>query len=234
MESHQATMTSTVAAPTWNAIWDDIYRSRSWGKYPKEELIRFVAWNYYKVPDRKVVRFLDLGCGFGSSTWFLAREGFAVDAIDGSSVVIEKLSARLREENLDAGLVVGDIVDLPYPEEYFDCVVDVACLMCNDPDSTRRILDGVYRRLKRGGKLFSITPTLASWGAESGTKVAEHTYRDLTIGPFVGTGTVRCSPEAQIKDIYSRFDRLSIGISEYSVGEQNQRVSNWILVGTKL
>jgi SAM-dependent methyltransferase len=226
-------MTATTNVLTWNAIWDDIYRSRSWGKYPKEELIRFVAWNYYGVPDRKAVRFLDLGCGYGSSTWFLAREGFSVDAIDGSAVIIDKLAERLRADGLEARLQAGDIVDLPYPSQSFDCVVDIACLMCNDPDSTRRILDGVYDCLKPGGKLFSMSATPASWGSRSGPKVADQTYRDLVEGPFANTGTVRFSDEDQIRDIYSRFDDLVIGWSEYSLGDMNRRVSHWLIEGTR-
>jgi SAM-dependent methyltransferase len=226
-------MANPAIAPTWNSLWDDIYRSRSWGKYPKEELIRFVAWNYFRVPDRKAVRFLDLGCGFGASTWFLAREGFSVDGIDGSAVIIKRLSERLREEGLDARVIGGDICDLPYPAQHFDCAVDIACLMCNDPDSTRRILDGVLDRLKAGGKIFSMSATPDSWGATSGKKVAESTYRDLTDGPFANTGTVRFSSEQQIRDLYSRFNNLVIGKSEYSIGDKSRRVSHWVIEGTK-
>ena len=206
-------MADPAIAPTWNSLWDDIYRSRSWGKYPKEELIRFVAWNYFRVPDRKAIRFLDLGCGFGASTWFLARDGFSVDGIDGSAVIINRLSERLRDENLDASVISGDISDLPYPAQCFDCVIDIACLMCNDPDSTRRILGGVFDRLKSGGKIFSMSATPDCWGATSGTTVADATYRDLTDGAFANTGTVRFSSEEQIKDIYSRFNNLTIGMS---------------------
>lgn len=226
-------MMSAAAARTWNALWDDIYRSRSWGKYPKEELIRFVAWNYYAVPDRSAVRFLDLGCGYGSSSWYLAREGFSVDAIDGSAVIIEKLKQRLKSESLNVRCVAGDIVDLPYPSRTFDCVVDLGCLMCNTPEDTRRILEGVYDRLKPGGKLFSLTATPRCFGHESGPRVAEATYRDLTVGPFAGTGTVRFSTEAQIRDIYSRFDDLTIGLSEYSLRDPSQMVSNWLIEGTR-
>ena len=226
-------MATTTAAPTWNGIWDDIYRSRPWGKYPKEELIRFVARNYYSAPDRSKVRFLDLGCGFGSSTWFLAREGFVVDAIDGSAVVIERLSKRMKDERLSARLLAGDIVDLPYPAQSFDCVVDIACLMCNTPEDSKRILDGVFERLKPGGKLFSISATPASWGATSGKKVADSTYRDLTEGAFANTGTVRFSSEQQIKELYSKFSNLNIGLSEYSVGDKSHLVSNWVIEGSK-
>ena len=226
-------MADPAIAPTWNSLWDDIYRSRSWGKYPKEELIRFVAWNYFRVPDRKAIRFLDLGCGFGASTWFLAREGFSVDGIDGSAVIINRLSERLRDENLDASVISGDISDLPYPAQYFDCVIDIACLMCNDPDSTRRILGGVLDRLKSGGKIFSMSATPDCWGATSGTKIADATYHDLADGPFANTGTVRFSSEEQIRDLYSGFNNLTIGMSSYSIGDKSRRVSHWIIEGIK-
>jgi SAM-dependent methyltransferase len=227
-------MATTTAVLTWNSIWDDIFRSRPWGKYPKEELIRFVARNYYSVPDRSAVRFLDLGCGFGSSTWFLAREDFSVDGIDGSAVIIERLANRLKEENLSARLIVGDVVDLPYPQQTFDCAIDIACLMCNTPEDTRRILDGVFTRLKPGGKLFSMSATPSTWGATSGPPVAECTFRDLTDGPYANTGTARFSSEAQIKDLYSKFNNLVIGLSEYSIGDRSRLVSNWVIEGTKI
>jgi hypothetical protein len=31
-----------------NNEWDDIYKQREWGKYPPEELIRFIARRDYK------------------------------------------------------------------------------------------------------------------------------------------------------------------------------------------
>ena len=45
---------------------------------------------------------------------------------------------------------------------------------------------------------------------------------------------MRFSSEQQIKDLYSRFSNLVIGISEYSVGERSHLVSNWVIEGTKI
>src|SRR5271165_5975647 len=98
----------------WDPIWDKIYSRRSWGKYPKEELIRFVARHYYGAPDRSAFKFLDVGCGFGASACYLAREGFTIDAIDGSAVIIDLLRKRLVAEDLKVSLVVGDAAALPY------------------------------------------------------------------------------------------------------------------------
>lgn len=217
----------------WDPIWDDVFRSRSWGKYPKEELVRFVARRYYGVPDRAAVRILDLGCGYGAATWYLAREGFSVSAIDGSRVIIDLLQQRLASEGLSAALTVGDIVDLPYPSESFDCVVDLACLMCNGPAETRKILDGVFDRLKPGGRLFSVTSSAGSWGDGLGEKIAECTFRTASNGPFAGMGSVRFSTEAQIRELYRGFSELTLDQSSYTVNAGAQTISYWVVEAVK-
>ena len=61
--------------------WNDVFESRDWGRYPPEELIRFVARNFGDVPERGEVRFLEVGCGPGANIWFLRREGLAFGGI---------------------------------------------------------------------------------------------------------------------------------------------------------
>jgi SAM-dependent methyltransferase len=217
----------------WDPIWDKIFEARKWGKYPKEELIRFVARHYFAAPDRAAVRFLDLGCGFGSSTWFLAREGFSVCGIDGSEVIIERLRERLAAEGLRAELTAGDAIELPYPARSFDCVIDVACLQHNNPPNTRRILNGVFDRLKPGGRLFSFSAMSGSWGDGLGTPIGDNAYCEVTEGPFANAGVARFSTEQQIRDLYGKFE-LQVDISELTVGGQAHRLSNWIIEGIKL
>jgi SAM-dependent methyltransferase len=216
----------------WDPVWDSIFAARQWGKYPKEELIRFVARHYYATADRGAVRVLDLGCGFGSSTWFLAREGFAVDGIDGSKVIIDRLRERLAAEGLTARLVAGDAIDLPYPSQHFDCVIDIACLQHNNPENTRRILDGVFDRLKPGGRLFYYTAMAGSWGDGQGRRLDDCTYGDITEGPFTNAGTARFSTEAQIRDLYGKFE-LQLDVNEITISGRAHRLSNWIIEGLK-
>ncbi len=203
---------------TWDVRWDDVYRDREWGKYPNEELIRFVARNYYKVADRSAVRFLDIGCGYGAATWYLAREGFCVDGIDGSAVAIELLCDRLAESSLTATLSVGDLSALPYDRETFDCAVDVVSLMCNSLTDTRRILAGVMDCMKPGARLFSFTPSAGCWGDGIGDLVDDCTYDNAADGPFAGTGRARFSSEAQIRSLYGMFEELVLDRSTYTVG----------------
>lgn len=92
------------------------------GQVSPEELIKFIARNYYSAPDRKSVKMLEVGSGTGANIWYLSREGFDATGIDGSSVGVERAKERLKKESLPARVVVGDIVTLPFADSTFDCV----------------------------------------------------------------------------------------------------------------
>ena len=141
---------------SWDSTWEDIFRTKEWGKYPSEDLVRFMARNYYRVRERSNCRILDLGCGTGANTWFMAREGFDVYAIDGSETAIAIAKKRFEEENLEADFRVGDFIDLDYADGFFDCVVDVASLQHNKMEDIGTVLEEVRRVLKPGGKVFSV------------------------------------------------------------------------------
>src|SRR5215467_12346173 len=100
---------------SWDAEWERIFRSREWGRYPAEHVVRFVARRFYAAPDRSKVRLLDLGCGAGgASTWYFAREGFDVSAIDGSETAVAKTRRRLGAEGFFADVRTGDVIHLPW------------------------------------------------------------------------------------------------------------------------
>jgi len=119
----------------WDKTWDNVFLKKEWGKYPPEELIRFIARNFYEVKNRKKVRILDMGCGTGAATWYLAREGFSIFGIDGSKTAIKIVKERFEKEKLRGEFIVGDLAKLPYPNDYFNCVVDIAAMQHNDLNS---------------------------------------------------------------------------------------------------
>ena len=52
--------------------WEEIHSNEELGRYPSEDVIRFVARNLYK-KDRFSTKVLDFVCGAGSNTWYLAK-----------------------------------------------------------------------------------------------------------------------------------------------------------------
>ena len=97
-------------------MWEDSYRRRDWGRYPPQEVVRFVARHCYSMQERCAVRILDLGDGRGTgASWFIACEGFALAGIDAFPTAIAKarfateaslrqLCARFRELKIGLGV----------------------------------------------------------------------------------------------------------------------------------
>ena len=83
---------------SWDPVWDDIYRTRAWGQYPGEDVIRFVQRQYGAAPDRGRVRLLEVGCGAGANLWFMAREGFVVHGVERSPTAVQLAQERLDRE----------------------------------------------------------------------------------------------------------------------------------------
>ena len=138
----------------WDPEWEKLYKTRDWGKYPSEELIRFIAQNFYQKAEKSKVKILELGCGPGANIWYCAREGFKVFGVDGSTSAIEKCKTRLNHEipNWNGELIVGDIVSLPYKSNQFDAVIDNEAIAHNSYEDSKRIYSEAARVLKNGGK----------------------------------------------------------------------------------
>lgn len=216
---------------TWDPVWEEIFRNREqWGRYPPEELVRFMARHFYLAADRSTVRVLEVGCGPGAGPgWFAAREGFRYAGIDGSPTAIEKAMRRFDAEGLTGEFVVGNADNLPWPDEWFDCVIDVACLQHNDEAAARVIVAEIYRVLKPGGRHFSLTTRPGCWGDGTGIRVDSSSYRDLREGPFAGMGVVRFSSAEQLRALYADFADFELEHSIRSLDGERHLVANWIV-----
>ena len=126
-------------------IWEDIFQNNEWGKYPSLAVVRFVARNFYKAPNRKDIRILELGCGTGANLWYCAREGFSVIGLDGSKTALNTMISRFNAEHLNSNLIYardGDysltIEDIE--DDSLDAIIDVESLYCNSFSKTRQII----------------------------------------------------------------------------------------------
>jgi len=75
------------------------------GTEPESILVRFAD---SLDPQRAV---LDVGCGQGRNALFLARRGFAVDALDPSPVAVEQVTQAAEVENLPIRTIRGSFLD---------------------------------------------------------------------------------------------------------------------------
>lgn len=222
---------------TWDPTWEKVYRERDWGRYPPEELIRFMARHYYDVPDHGQVRVAEIGCGTGANIWYLAREGFEVYGLDGSKTAIEKTRFRLNAdpETLRAMLFARDASALwnVCGRESVDAVIDVCCLQHNRIADIHAILQGVYAVLKPGGRVFSMMVATGSWGEGSGTQVEPGTYTDIPKGPAAGLGITRFVTLPEVCLLFSAFQDLSVETSSRTMDGLRQNWRMWVIEGRK-
>ncbi len=218
---------------TWDPVWEAIYRSREWGKYPPEHVIRFVARNWYSVADRSTVRLLDLGCGPGACTWYMAREGFSVAGIDGSESAIRQAQDRLAREYLAADLRAGISRNCPGRIDSFDGVIDNFSLCHNAFSRCRTAVAEVLRVLKPDGRFFSACFTDRTWGAGLGREVGPGEFVDVLEGPLAGRGFVRFTNHAQIEDLFHAFAQVQIEKSSWTADGMKHQVESWIVQGRK-
>jgi SAM-dependent methyltransferase len=220
---------------SWDPQWERIFASREWGRYPPEELVRFVARSFYGATDRGAVHILELGCGPGANVWYLAREGFAAHGIDGSATAIEHARSRLEREGLRAEFTVGDFTELlaHYEPATFDAVVDIAAVQCNRADAVRTCIEQAKALLKPGGKIFSMMVATGSWGDGAGREIEPNTFVDISEGPLVGTGLCRFFTIEEIESVFASFEGLEVDYAERSLDARRHAYRHWLVTGVR-
>ena len=218
-----------VPSGSWNPVWEEIFRKREWGKYPPEHVVRFVARNWYAVRDRKVIRLLDVGAGPGANTWFMAREGFSVSAIDGSSTATERLHTRLAGEGLQADARVGDFKQLPWEDATFDGAIDNLAICTNPFESCRRVVHEVHRVLKPGGRFLSVSFTPRTWGYGTGKQVEKNGFDNLSEGPCSREGFCLFMDRQQVDELYGDFADVRVDTTLATLDDNARVVEHWIV-----
>lgn len=221
----------------WDKGWDKLFSEVEWGKYPSEELIRFIARNFYNSPIRSDIKILEVGCGTGANIWFFSREGFKSYGIDGSEVAIQQAKKYIEDEGLSADLKVGDAMDLPYKNSFFDAVIDIECIYANSLKDTALILSEVHRVLKPGGLLFSKTFGDEMSGRETAVEAEDepNTYLSMPDGPLRDDyGIIRLTSESQIKNIYSIFSDIKYDYIYRSDADRSKVIPEWLIQAKKL
>ncbi|MGG4497725.1 class I SAM-dependent methyltransferase [Brevibacillus reuszeri] len=218
----------------WDSKWEEIFKQQDWGKYPGEDVIRFVARNFYSADVRSEIKILEVGCGTGANLWYMANEGFSIYGIDGSETAIKIANKRLNDDlrAWNGELMVGDINNLPYPEGFFDAVIDVCAVCCNSYENAKVIYDEMARVTKKGGKMFSRTFATGSWGEGTGEKVGHNAYL-VTEGPLANIGFNRFTDYSEIYHLIQGFQISDVELHSRTFDNLKREFKEWVIVGEK-
>jgi SAM-dependent methyltransferase len=98
-------------------------------------------------------RALDLGCGTGTHSIYLAQHGLTVVGVDFSPKAIELAREKARQARAAVDFQIGDVTRLDFLHEPFDVVLDIGCFHGLDAAGRARYAQHLAR-LTRAGSTF--------------------------------------------------------------------------------
>ena len=112
----------------------------------------------------KMKNFLDLGCCLGRHTILFAQNNFKVSCFDISKDAIDRTRKWCEEENLKCDYKVGDMINLPYKDNEFDCILCRNVISHTDTEGMKVIINELKRVLKKDGECYLTLGSKDTWG----------------------------------------------------------------------
>lgn len=132
--------------------WNKIYREEKTLGAIQKEMSRII--NVFR--KYNIQRVLDLACGSGRYTAYLAEKGFELYGIDISEEGIKKAESLLQDRSLHANFTVGSMYKkLPYEDGFFDAVVCIRALHHGRIENIQKAISEIERVLKPNGLVYA-------------------------------------------------------------------------------
>ncbi len=99
-------------------------------------------------------RALDLGCGTGTNSVYLARHGWDVVGVDFSALASRRAVRRARQAGTPCTFYQADVSDLDFLRQPFDLALDIGCLHSVPRANWPRVAAELERLVRPGGVLM--------------------------------------------------------------------------------
>ena len=93
---------------------------------------------------------LELGCGLGRFSAYMAKQGINATGVDFSKIAIEKAVGRVAGNEHKPAFMIGDVTHLEMLVNSFDVSFDVGCFHCLHEENMQKYVSEIYRLLKPG------------------------------------------------------------------------------------
>ncbi len=145
-------MTKPLKIQRWDTLYKQLGDHVPWeSDKPLKDLLKLVDSGLVKGKDA-----LDIGCGTGNQSIYLAQQGFKVTAIDWSQQALRVAKNKNVKPQLPIRFIEGDITKLSQllPAEQFDLIVDYSVLHHIPEAQLKSYAHQCMNALKPGGIMF--------------------------------------------------------------------------------
>jgi len=131
--------------------WDKLYLKNSGNKnyWPSEFIVSSLN-NIYKYKNKKNLRVLDFGFGWGNNLFLLKKLKFNFVGVENS-----KVAYNFCKKKYGKRVIYNNSLKIPFSNNYFDCVVDRQSIQHNQPKDIVIVYSEIKRILKKGGIFIS-------------------------------------------------------------------------------
>jgi len=203
----------------WEQEWDKIYKTQGEVQSDVLPTVR-VATDVFKKYGCKSV--MDLGCGTGRHSIYLAQQGFKVYATDISETGLEITKLKAEKLNLDnIEFKKHDMRDITFETNSFDGVLCVWTTGHGSLEDSRKNVNEIYRVLKPNGVVVIdyVSKDDANYG--KGKEIENDTFIDNVEGEE--NIPHHYSTIEELKELYSSFSEVNITPKDYNFSDTFER-----------
>lgn len=191
--------------------WERIYKEKGELFSEVEPKIKKLAGIFKKKGYSKV---LDLGCGTGRHSLFLANNGFFVYAIDISKTGIEILKRNAKKQGLkNISYKLHNITKIPYPNNFFDALICVFAMGHGTLSDAKKTINEIYRVLKPKGMVVTEFMSIKDKTYGKGKKIEKNTF----IGSMEGEEEIphHYFSKNELEVLFYKFNKKKITATIY-------------------
>jgi 2-polyprenyl-3-methyl-5-hydroxy-6-metoxy-1,4-benzoquinol methylase len=176
------TMLDNLLEKRENDWWNEFYSKKDrpvpfFKNIPDENLVSYIDSGFFKPG-----KVLDVGCGNGRNSIYLAKKGFDVDGIDFSETSIKTAKETANLSSTKVNFICKSIFDFENDGEKYDYIYDSGCFHHIKPHRRSLYLNTILKNLKPEGAFG-----MACFNLKGGSNISDYdVYRDSSMHGGIG------------------------------------------------
>lgn len=205
--------------------WETLYKEKG---IIQKEPSQFVKEAVRFFMRQKLEKILDLGCGTGRHTLYLAKNGFKAYGCDASESALK--IAREMVKNVE--FKKCDMTSLPYKNNFFDGILCHFVIQHGRIGQIKKAISEIHRVLKKGGILYLSVPSVKHPEYFTGEEIEPRTK--INIDAIDGDVPHHYFTEDELRSLFNKFKIIKLEHVEFpSERDPNKRAAAYLLYAKK-